>query len=167
MNKQCSLSVYSVLWFNMALVFMYGTLKKGQPNYFRIEDAANGQAEFLARARTVEKYPLVIGSEYNIPFLLNVPGTGQRVYGEIYRVDQKMQKFLDKFEGCPEWYKRIKVKLEVLVVDGEGESTLKPGSIEEIDVYVKTTHEQDWLQKPTYENYDTNGDHGLKYKEPV
>ncbi|RXN19449.1 gamma-glutamylaminecyclotransferase B-like protein [Labeo rohita] len=162
-----SLSVYSVLWFNMALVFMYGTLKKGQPNYFRIEDAANGQAEFLARARTVEKYPLVIGSEYNIPFLLNVPGTGQRVYGEIYRVDQKMQKFLDKFEGCPEWYKRIKVKLEVLVVDGEGESTLKPGSIEEIDVYVKTTHEQDWLQKPTYENYDTNGDHGLKYKEPV
>ncbi|KAL1282837.1 hypothetical protein QQF64_001640 [Cirrhinus molitorella] len=149
---------------DMALVFMYGTLKKNQPNYFRMLDPANGRAEFLARAQTVEKYPLVIGTENNIPFLLNVPGTGQRVQGEIYRVDQKMLEFLDKFEECPEWYKRIKIQLEVQDVAGEGENTLKPGSIEEIDVYVKTTYELDWLQKPTYESYDTNGDHGLKYK---
>ncbi|KAL0204333.1 hypothetical protein M9458_002351 [Cirrhinus mrigala] len=162
-----SLSVSSVLWINMALVFMYGTLKKGQPNYFRIEDTDNGQAKFIAHARSVEKYPLVIDTEYNIPFLLNVPGTGQRVYGEIYRVDQKMLKFLDDFEGCPEWYKRIKIQLEVQDRDGEGENTLKPGSIVETDVYVKTKCEPELLQKPTYECYDTNGDHGLKYKDPV
>ncbi|XP_073698491.1 gamma-glutamylaminecyclotransferase B-like [Garra rufa] len=151
----------------MALVFMYGTLKKDQPNYIRMQDPANGQAEFLARARTVEKYPLVIGTEWNIPFLLNKPGMGQRVHGEIYRVDQKMLEFLDKFEGCPEWYKRIKVKLEVQDRAGEGENTLKPGSITEIDVYVKTSYEPEWLQKPTYESYDTNGDHGLKYNDQV
>ncbi|KAL0204330.1 hypothetical protein M9458_002348 [Cirrhinus mrigala] len=163
-----SLSVSSILWINMALVFMYGTLKKGQPNYFRIEDTDNGQAKFIAHARSVEKYPLVIDTEYNIPFLLNVPGTGQRVYGEIYRVDQKMLKFLDDFEILsPEWYERIKIQLEVLVVDSEGENTLKPGSTVETDVYIKTTYKQEWLQKPTYECYDTNGDHGLKYKEPV
>ncbi|KAL0204329.1 hypothetical protein M9458_002347 [Cirrhinus mrigala] len=144
-------------------VFVYGTLKKGQPNYFRMKDTANGQADFLAHARTVERYPLVIATEYNIPFLLNVPGKGHRVYGEIYRVNKTMLNFLDKFEECPEWYQRIKIQLEVQDGDGKGENTLKPGSIVETDVYVKTTNEPDWLQKPTYENYDTNGAHGLKY----
>ncbi|XP_050960792.1 gamma-glutamylaminecyclotransferase C-like [Labeo rohita] len=141
----------------MADVFVYGTLKKGQPNYFRMKNTANGQADFLANARTVEPYPLVIATEYNIPFLLNVPGTGHHVYGEIYRVDQKMLEFLDKFEECPKWYQRIKIKLEVQDRDGEGEN------IVETDVYVKTTNEPEWLQKQTFENYDTNGNHGLKY----
>ncbi|KAK2908504.1 hypothetical protein Q8A67_004341 [Cirrhinus molitorella] len=149
----------------MALLFMYGSLKKGQPNYFRMEDPENGQAEFLAYARTVKKYPLVIGTEFNIPFLLYEPGKGQRVQGEIYRVDQKMLDVLDKLEECPALFNRIKIQLEVQDVAGEGENKLKPGSIEEIDVYVKTTYELDWLQKPTYESYDTNGDHGLKYKD--
>ncbi len=151
---------------HMARVFVYGTLKKGQPNYFRMLDPVNGQAEFLARARTVDPYPLVIATEYNIPFLLNVPGTGQRVYGEIYRVDQKMLDFLDRFEGCPLWYQRTAVQLEVQDGDAEGENTLKPGSIEEAFVYRKTTHEPEWLQKPTYESYDAYGDHGLKYVFP-
>ncbi|XP_058648420.1 gamma-glutamylaminecyclotransferase C-like isoform X2 [Onychostoma macrolepis] len=144
-------------------VFVYGTLKKGQPNYFRMENTSNGQAVFLARARTVEPYPLVIATKHNIPFLLNAPGTGQRVYGEIYRVDQKMLEFLDKFEGCPQFYQRTKIQLEVQDGDAEGENTLKPGSIEEAFVYRKTTYESEWLQKPTYESYDANGDHGLKY----
>ncbi|RXN29886.1 gamma-glutamylaminecyclotransferase B-like protein [Labeo rohita] len=147
-------------------VFMYGTLKKGQPNYFRMEDTANGEAEFIACARTVEKYPLVIDTEYNIPFLLNVPGKGHHVYGEIYRVNQTMLDFLDKFEECPEWYQRIKIQLEVQDGDGERENKLESGSIMETEVYVKTKCEPELLQKPTYERYDTNGDHGLKYKEP-
>ncbi|KAF4119109.1 gamma-glutamylaminecyclotransferase C [Onychostoma macrolepis] len=146
---------------HMARVFVYGTLKKGQPNYFRMENTSNGQAVFLARARTVEPYPLVIATKHNIPFLLNVPGTGQRVYGEIYRVDQKMLEFLDRFEHCPEWYQRTKIQLEVQDGDAEGEK-----SIEEAFVYRKTTYESEWLQKPTYESYDANGDHGLKYVSP-
>lgn len=124
----------------MARVFVYGTLKKGQPNFFRMMDPVNGQAVFLARARTVEPYPLVIATKYNIPFLLNVPGTGQRVYGEIYRVDQKMLDFLDRFEHCPQWYQRTAVQLEVQDGDAEGENTLKSGSIEEAFVYRKTTY---------------------------
>ncbi|XP_016100549.1 gamma-glutamylaminecyclotransferase C-like [Sinocyclocheilus grahami] len=147
---------------HMARVFVYGTLKKGQPNYFRMENTSNGQAEFLARARTVEPYPLVIATKFNIPFLLNEPGTGQRIYGEIYRIDQKMLDFLDRFEGCPERYQRTKIQLEVQ--DGEGENTLKPGSIEEAFVYSR--REPEWLQNQTYESYDAFGDHGLKYVLP-
>ncbi|XP_043091683.1 gamma-glutamylaminecyclotransferase C [Puntigrus tetrazona] len=150
----------------MARVFVYGTLKKGQPNYFRMMDPANGRAEFLARARTVEPYPLVIATEHSIPFLLDAPGTGRRVCGEIYRVDQKMLEFLDRFERCPHWYQRAEVRLEVEDGDGEGENALRPGSIEEAFVYRKTTHEPEWLQKPTYESYDAYGDHGLKYVRP-
>ncbi|KAL1282835.1 hypothetical protein QQF64_001638 [Cirrhinus molitorella] len=139
-------------------VFVYGTLKKGQPNYSKMEVAANGQPEFLAYARTVERYPLVIGTQYNIPFLLNVPGMGHRVYGEIYHVNQTLLDFLDKFEECPKWYQRIKIKLEVQDRVGEGKNTLKNGSIKEAFVYVKTITDDEWLQKPTYESYDTNAE---------
>lgn len=148
---------------HMYLVFVYGTLKKGQPN-FKMLDAANGRAEFLAHAQTVERYPLVIATKDNIPFLLNVPGTGQRVHGEIYSVDQQMLHFLDRFEGCPEMYQRTAVQLEVQDGDGEGEHTLRPGRFEEAFVYSK--HEPAWLQNQTYESYDAYGDHALKYVLP-
>lgn len=140
----------------MPLVFVYGTLKKGQPNYFRLIDSSNGHAEFITCARTVEPYPLVITGECNIPFLLNVPGSGQRVYGEIYSVDQKMLEFLDWFEECPDWYQRTLIQLEILKGNGKTE-------VEEAFVYTKTKYEPDWLNKPTYDSYDSNGDHGLKY----
>ncbi|KTF89484.1 hypothetical protein cypCar_00048551, partial [Cyprinus carpio] len=107
-------------------VFVYGTLKKGQPNHSIINNRTIGQAEFLAHARTVERYPLVIATKNNYPFLLNVPGTGQRVHGELYSVDQKMLDFLDEFEECPELYQRTKVRLEVQDGDGDVENTLKP-----------------------------------------
>ena len=56
---------------------MYGTLKRGQPNYFRLQDTANGVAKFLGEARLSEKYPLVVASKYSIPMLLDKPGTGE------------------------------------------------------------------------------------------
>ncbi|KAK9980560.1 hypothetical protein ABG768_000158 [Culter alburnus] len=147
----------------MTLIFVYGTLKSDQPNNFRMRDAANGQAEFVAHARTVKRYPLVIATEENIPFLLNVPGSGQRIKGEIYHVDKKMLDFLDEFEECPELYQRTTIQLEVQDGLGEGENTLKSGSIIEASVYSKTTDDPEWLQKPTYESYEAYGDHGLHY----
>ncbi|KAK2727073.1 hypothetical protein QYM36_007804 [Artemia franciscana] len=52
------------------LVFVYGTLKRGEPNHCWLTDDKNGCAKFLMFGKTASKYPLVIGSEYNIPFLL-------------------------------------------------------------------------------------------------
>ncbi|XP_067259984.1 gamma-glutamylaminecyclotransferase C-like isoform X2 [Chanodichthys erythropterus] len=148
---------------HMDQVFVYGTLKRGQPNYFRMMDADNGRAEFVAHARTVERYPLVIATKYNIPFLLNVPGTGQRIQGEIYSVDKKMLDFLDWLENCPEKYQRTTVQLEVQDGLGEGENTPKSGSIVEAFMYSTTSYEPEWLQKTTYESYDAYGDHGLHF----
>nr|XP_046237985.1 gamma-glutamylaminecyclotransferase-like isoform X2 [Scatophagus argus] len=150
---------------HMTHVFVYGTLKRGQPNNYRMFDRTNGKAELLASASTIQKYPLVIASKYNVPFLLNVPGQGHRVMGEIYKVDDRMLKFLDAFEGVPTMYQRTVVKLEVKEWVGEAEGEEKPaaGSFTEAFVYSTTTYEPDWLSLPNYESYDSDGDHGLKY----
>ncbi|KAK3568905.1 hypothetical protein QTP86_019571, partial [Hemibagrus guttatus] len=149
----------------MTHVFVYGTLKKGQPNNYRMMDTAKGEAKFLGRARTVNKYPLVIAGEYNIPFLLNIPGEGQRILGDIYSVDDPMLKFLDWFEGCPQMYQRTRVLLEVeeWVGEGEAEDTPKVGSTTEAFLYSTTNYKPEWLQYPTFDSYDAYGDHGLLY----
>ncbi|CAH1735565.1 unnamed protein product [Chironomus riparius] len=91
---------------NLIRVFVYGTLKSGQPNHFLMQDVKNGMAKFIARAVTTEKFPLVVATRYNIPFLLNKPGTGNYINGEIYEVDQQMFEVLDKLEDYPTWYDR-------------------------------------------------------------
>ncbi|XP_007572510.1 gamma-glutamylaminecyclotransferase C-like isoform X2 [Poecilia latipinna] len=121
----------------MHRVFVYGSLKRGQPNYPYMTDRSNGKAEFL----------------------------GKRVHGEIYKVDEKMLKYLDWFEKVPTMYQRTAVELEVKMVDkmADKEEKLSPGSIMEAFVYSTTTYEPDWPSLPTYDNYDCNGDHGLKF----
>ena len=61
---------------SMHKVFVYGTLKKEEPNHHWIADTSKGFAKFLGVANTVEKYPLIIGPKYNIPFLLDARGRG-------------------------------------------------------------------------------------------
>ncbi len=58
-------------------VFVYGTLKRGQPNHYRFQDDARGHASFLGEATLCEKYPLVVATKYNIPMLLDQPDTGK------------------------------------------------------------------------------------------
>lgn len=41
------------------LVFVYGTLKQGEPNYQVLIDKANGEAMFVGKAKTVDRWPLV------------------------------------------------------------------------------------------------------------
>lgn len=58
-------------------VFVYGTLKRGQANHYLMTDTINGSAKFIANAQTTEKFPLVVATRYNIPFLLFKPGVGE------------------------------------------------------------------------------------------
>uniref|UniRef100_A0A8C6TRK7 Gamma-glutamylaminecyclotransferase n=1 Tax=Neogobius melanostomus TaxID=47308 RepID=A0A8C6TRK7_9GOBI len=165
----CSLSISFLPLFCcvfMARVFVYGTLKKGQPNYYRMFDSSNGTTQFLGTAKTVERFPLVIAGTYNIPYLLNIPGQGHQVHGEIYQVDDQMLRFLDAFEGVPTHYQRTATKLEVKEwAGGETLETLAPGSITEAFLYNATTYEPEWATLPTHQSYDSYGDHGLKYVE--
>ena len=70
--------------FRMALqrVFVYGTLKRGQPNYHLLVDPKNGVAKFLGEAKLTTRYPLVVGSSFGVPLLLPVENQG-KVRGTI------------------------------------------------------------------------------------
>lgn len=144
---------------DMTHIFVYGTLKRGQPNHYRMLKSSNGKVEFLATACTTQKYPLVIASKHNVPFLLNIPGNGHRIQGEIYKVDEQMLTFLDDFEVVPTMYQRTPIMVEVMEVAKD----LKAGSNVEVYVYSTQTYKPDWPSLPTYENYDSCGAHGLEY----
>ncbi|ETN76466.1 AIG2-like family protein [Necator americanus] len=58
-------------------VFVYGTLKRGEPNANVISET-EGKYRFIGVGRTKTPYPLVIGSKYNIPFVINEPGKGHK-----------------------------------------------------------------------------------------
>ncbi|XP_017148608.1 putative gamma-glutamylcyclotransferase CG2811 isoform X2 [Drosophila miranda] len=89
-----------------ARVFVYGTLKTGEPNHHWLTKKENGQAQFLGRGTTAVKFPLVVGTRYNIPFLLDRPGDGHNIHGEIYEVDEAMFSKLDQLEDYPNYYDR-------------------------------------------------------------
>uniref|UniRef100_UPI00398F110E gamma-glutamylaminecyclotransferase-like isoform X2 n=1 Tax=Pristiophorus japonicus TaxID=55135 RepID=UPI00398F110E len=153
----------------MINVFVYGTLKKGQPNHHYMIDGTKGKGTYWGKGCTDEKYPLVIAGNYNIPFLLNVPGTGQEVTGEIYLVDDQLLKFLDEFESCPELYQRRPVRVRILEWDDKGDPLgVKP----DVDgmltcfSYSTSTYDQDWLKLPYYNNFDAFGMHGQPNYNP-
>lgn len=87
-------------------VFVYGTLKRGEPNHHWLTRSDNGFARFVDSGATVERFPLVIGTRYNIPFLLDKRNTGNRIQGEVYEVDEKMFANLDILEDYPNYYDR-------------------------------------------------------------
>lgn len=96
------------------LVFVYGTLKKGEPNHHYLTNSENGFAEYMCSGKTETKFPLIVGTKYNIPFLLNVPEHGHHINGEIYSIDAKMLKKLDELEDYPEIYDRNMYKINGL-----------------------------------------------------
>ncbi|XP_023368856.1 gamma-glutamylaminecyclotransferase [Otolemur garnettii] len=149
----------------MTLIFLYGTLKRGQPNHPVLLDGAHGSAAFRARARTLQPYPLVIAGEHNIPRMLNLPGAGRCVEGEIYAVDDAMLRFLDDFEGCPNMYQRTLVAVQVLEGTGEDgpKDTLAPHTTVQCFVYSTAGHPPEWVHLPHHDSYDSEGEHGLRY----
>lgn len=101
------------------LIFTYGTLKRGFSNHDLIEAMAlTGDAVYIGPHRTVERYPLVCGP-YRVPFLLNLPGSGDRVSGELYAVSTRGLARMDELEGTSNGhYERRPV--EIKVVEGGG-----------------------------------------------
>ncbi len=69
----------------MHFVFVYGTLKRGQPNHYLLQNESNGLREFCGNGKTKTKFPMVVASRYNIPYVLDLPNAGNNIYGEIWR----------------------------------------------------------------------------------
>ena len=57
-------------------VFVYGTLKRCQPNHYLVLEPP-GQCTYLGRAITVEQWPLVVAGPFRVPYMLDVKGIGK------------------------------------------------------------------------------------------
>ena len=52
-------------------LFVYGTLKRGEPNHYWLTDQhGEGSARFTGQGVTVDTWPLVVVTQYNIPMML-------------------------------------------------------------------------------------------------
>jgi gamma-glutamylaminecyclotransferase len=95
------------------LLFVYGTLQRGLPNH------ARNAGRFLGRYRTRERLPLYVvrlPDEDRAPWLVDDPGRGDRVSGELYAVDVIALQAMDAFEEVdrPDGYVRVAVALDAV-----------------------------------------------------
>jgi gamma-glutamylaminecyclotransferase len=84
------------------LLFVYGTLLRGEPNHPQLSDAS-----FVRRTRTAAAYELVDLGGY--PALLEDGESA--ISGEVYEVDAELLARLDAFEEVPELYERKPIDL--------------------------------------------------------
>ena len=95
------------------LVFVYGTLRRGGSNHFRMDGA-----EFISGGR-------ILGRMYRIDWYpgLVLDESGDDIYGEVYSVDLDMLGDLDSFEnvsaGDPEGSEYRRVGTTVTQPNGE------------------------------------------------
>ncbi|KAF8032560.1 hypothetical protein BT93_D1463 [Corymbia citriodora subsp. variegata] len=96
-----------------SLIFTYGTLKRGFPNHPLMEDLIHSSdAVSLGPHVTHLPHPLVLGP-FGIPFLINLPGRGHRVRGELFSVSPRGLARVDELEGVGRGhYERLPIKVE-------------------------------------------------------
>lgn len=90
------------------LVFVFGTLKEGFPN-FHINSGVRIPGEFS----TEQRLPLYLVGERNSPWLINSPGQGYQVTGQVFRVDDAALEQMDALERVNELdgYRRLPVSV--------------------------------------------------------
>lgn len=100
-------------------IFVYGTLKEGFPNFH-----LNAGQRVAGTYRTRQAFPLYVVRlpfEDRAPWLLNSPGQGHPVVGQVFEVDSAHLADMDVFEEThlPNGYVRVPVALEALHGDAE------------------------------------------------
>lgn len=92
-------------------VFVFGTLKEGFPN-FGTNKGARVPGDFV----TVQRYPLCLVGERHSPWLINTPGEGKHVIGQVFRVAPRLLAEIDALErvGEADGYERIQIQVRRL-----------------------------------------------------
>lgn len=88
------------------LVAVYGTLKKGNSNYWHYLAGSS----YVGSGVTKDKYPLLI---QGLPYLVDKQGTGHNVDVDVFKVADSKLAELDRLEGHPTWYKRRQIDIKV------------------------------------------------------
>jgi gamma-glutamylaminecyclotransferase len=79
------------------LVFVFGTLKEGFPNF-----ATNRGSRIPGEFSTAAAHPLYLIGDRHSPWLIDAPGTGFLVLGQIFRVDSETLAAMDTLERATE-----------------------------------------------------------------
>jgi gamma-glutamylaminecyclotransferase len=79
----------------MINLFAFGTVKNGFP----LHEKALPDVPSLGAYRTVQPYPMVVAGPWFAPMMLNQPGKGLRVRGELYRIDDVQLSAIDAIES--------------------------------------------------------------------
>lgn len=85
-----------------------------------------------------------------VPYLLDRPGLGHFVQGEVYQIDDVMLGLLDELEDAPRYYKR---KLESVRIIGEAttkDSGHEIGDIVQCWVYKLDNFKEEMLAQKTF-----------------
>ncbi len=84
-------------------IFVFGTLQQGHRN-FHINRGARVGGDWV----TAQPHPLYVIGPYRLPWLLNRPGQGLQVIGQLYAVDDAVLADMDRLERLddPRWYER-------------------------------------------------------------
>jgi gamma-glutamylaminecyclotransferase len=124
----------------MIRLFVYGTLKRGFPLH------AIGLAgqRFIGMYRTVMNHPMLVAGPWFTPMMLNEPGLGFRVCGELYEVEDDKLTSLDAIEHIGErGHSRMSIEVEPA---GGGASC-------DADVYFKVRELADPVHTDYLEDY--------------
>ena len=107
------------------LVFVFGTLKEGFPNF-----SVNKGVRVPGTYRTRERFPLYLVGERHVPWMLDARGQGEQVAGELYDVDDATLAAMDRLErvGEPDGYLRVAIEVTAGASALQAFAYLKPAS---------------------------------------
>lgn len=98
------------IWYSKSNIFqdnyiaVYGTLKKGNSNYYNYLT----KSTFVGQGETVNRYPLLV---QGLPYLVNKKGIGHNVVVHVFKVSDDVLRQVDGLEGHPRWYRREKTNI--------------------------------------------------------
>lgn len=92
-------------------VFVYGTLKEGFANF-----GTNAGRRVPGVFQTVQRFPLFIIGQYFLPWLVNQPGSGEHILGQVFEVNEQVLKDMDVLERIDEagWYSRAEIQVQAV-----------------------------------------------------
>jgi gamma-glutamylcyclotransferase (GGCT)/AIG2-like uncharacterized protein YtfP len=104
-------------------VFVYGTLKQGYGNHYRLLRGS----EFFGQGTTASKFRML---DAGFPVLIPDEECGKHVVGEVYRVDAATLARLDQLEGEGHMYDRKTTTVELAPL-ANGRAVIK-----DVDIYI-------------------------------
>ena len=116
---------------NSFLVFVFGTLKEGFPN-FSVNNGQRVKGDF----ETKKAYPLYLIGERHSPWLILDEAKGKKLRGQVFKLDSAALEAMDKLERVhlEDGYKRVVIELKETTNNKELKAYAYVKSKEQLDI---------------------------------